>query len=293
LLNGTVSGILGLAWSTIAETQANPLWQTLANSNQFDTPEMSFYMTRFINDPSASDYEPGGVFTLGGTNTSLYTGDIEFLNMPVQTPSYWLLQMNTVTVQGKSVAITNSGIVSLAAIDTGTTLIGGPTADVAAIWAAVPGSQTVPSMSGFYSFPCSTNVKITLSFGGKAWSINPADMNIGQISSSQCVGGIFDLDAGSNVDSSNQGPVGQHLLTPPLLSQKKNVYAVYRASPPSIGFAQLSAAAGGSGPGSTSSGSGSGSSGNGALAGASVKMSTLVSGLAAAMTVVAGVVFVV
>lgn len=56
-----------------------------------------------------------------------------------------------VTVQGKDISIT-AGDATLAIIDTGTTLIGGPSTDVRAIWSAVPGSAPIPSRSGFYSF---------------------------------------------------------------------------------------------------------------------------------------------
>ncbi|KAG6817357.1 hypothetical protein H0H93_007311, partial [Arthromyces matolae] len=207
LLDGTVSGLLGLAWPSIAATQSTPLWQALTNNNHLDSPEFSFYMTRFNDDVNANTEEPGGIFTLGGTNSTLFSGDIEFLDMPVNTPTFWLLQISAITVQGSKVAIT-TGTSALAAIDTGTTLIGGPSGDIAAIWAAVPGSQTVPFMSGFYSFPCTTDVTVTISFGGTAWPINTSDINIGQLSatSTQCVGAIFDLGAGSNIDEGSGNP---------------------------------------------------------------------------------------
>jgi hypothetical protein len=55
-----------------------------------------------------------------------------------------------VTVNGKAV---NIGTQNTAAIDTGTTLIGGPTAAVDAIWAAVPNSAALSgNMTGFFSF---------------------------------------------------------------------------------------------------------------------------------------------
>ena len=167
------------------------------------------------------------------------------------------------TVQGSSVSVA-TGSSALSAIDTGTTLIGGPSADVAAIYAAIPGSQAVQGQGGFYAFrtslfsnfncshiyschaACTTNVSITLAFGGKAWPIKPSDMNLGRVSSgsSYCAGGIFDLTAGSNIPVGSGNPswvVGDTFL--------KNVYSVYRSSPPSVGFAALSSAAGGSGAG--------------------------------------------
>jgi len=244
LLDGTVSGIMGLAFSAIASTQSTPFWQALVQGNQLTAPEMSFWLTRVRGTTASTQQDQnGGVFTLGGMNSSLFTGDVEFLNMPVSTPSFWLLSMSAITVQGKSVPVT-SGQTALSAIDTGTTLIGGPTTDVQAIWAAVPGSQAVPGMDGFFSFPCTASVVITLSFGGKSWPINSDDMNLGPISrgSSQCLGGIFDLGLGSNIVSGSGNPswvVGDTFL--------KNVYSVFRATPPSVGFAQLSQLAGGSG----------------------------------------------
>jgi len=56
---------------------------------------MSFWFTRFIDDPNASREEFGGIFTLGGRNQTLYTGDVEFL--PLVTingqKTYWLLNV--------------------------------------------------------------------------------------------------------------------------------------------------------------------------------------------------------
>jgi len=54
------------------------------------------------------------------------------------------------TVNGKTVGVRGSGS---AAIDTGTTLIGGPTEDVNSFWAAVPGAIPANGSSvGFFAF---------------------------------------------------------------------------------------------------------------------------------------------
>lgn len=45
-----------------------------------------------ISDPNASEEAPGGTFTIGGTNSSLMQGDIDFVNIPSSVqPSFWLL----------------------------------------------------------------------------------------------------------------------------------------------------------------------------------------------------------
>ncbi|KAF9258848.1 acid protease [Marasmius fiardii PR-910] len=255
LLEGTVSGILGLGFNTISSTQSMPLWQALANNGQLSSPDMSFWMTRLRGTSNRRVEAPGGIMTLGGTNSSLFQGDIEFLPTTGQ-PSFWLLTLQSLTVNGNSVPVT-SGNSALSAIDTGTTLIGGPSADVRAFWGAVQGSATVPDMPGFFSFPCTTELNVGMSYGGKTWPIDPRDMNIGRLSvgSNLCVGGIFDLARGTNIASGGGTPswvVGATFL--------KNVYSVFRATnPPQIGFAQLSDAAGGSGtPGAAPAGGNNG-----------------------------------
>jgi len=240
LLAGRTSGILGLAFATLTVTRATPFWENLLNNGLLQSPDMSFWLSRFNDVPSAQPEEPGGAFTLGGINSSLYQGDIEFLPTVLATPSFWTLTMSSLTLNGQSITIP-TGAGALSVIDTGTTLIGGPAAAVENFWRAVPGAQPLRgSQQGLYIFPCNTNLSVSLSFGGKTWPINPSDMNLGQVVSGLCLGGIFDLNIGIGSRGGPAWVVGDTFL--------KNVYSVFRATqPPQIGFAQLSAAAGGSG----------------------------------------------
>ncbi|KAI0823420.1 acid protease [Trametes gibbosa] len=241
LLSGDVSGIMGLAFKALASTNAVPFWEALINNGEFSSPEIAFWLARHIDDRNPPDEQSGGVLTLGGTNSTLFTGDIEFIPLSnAAAPTFWMLTMTGATVQGKSVSIP-SGDAALSAIDTGTTLIGGPTSAVTAIYNAIPGAIPVPSMQGFWQFPCSTDVQVSFAFGGKSWPVSAADMNLGPISSTMCVGGVFDLTQGSDVSGGGGNPtwvVGDTFL--------KNVYSVFRANPPAVGFAELSNAAGGS-----------------------------------------------
>ncbi|TFY82401.1 hypothetical protein EWM64_g1613 [Hericium alpestre] len=252
LIDGDLAGIMGLAFQSIASTQAVPFWQALVNNNEWSQPIMSFQIARFVDDPQATEDEPGGVLTFGGTNSSLFTGNIDFQNFPSGTQaSFWLQTVTSVSVGGKSVSIP-SGNGALAAIDTGTTLIGGPTDAVNNIWGAVSGASPMTGQDqGFWAFPCNTKVNVTFSFGGNSWPISPSDMNLGSVGGGMCRGAIFDVSQGSNIPANGGTPswiVGGTFL--------KNVYTVFRASPPSVGFAQLSNAAGGS-PGSPGSPTGS------------------------------------
>ncbi|KIJ65164.1 hypothetical protein HYDPIDRAFT_131498 [Hydnomerulius pinastri MD-312] len=228
LLNSPVSGLLGLAWQSIAASGHTPFWQTLASSGAWTEPVMAFQLTRFINATNAQPTEPGGTFTMGFTNSSLYTGNIDYQNVP-STPTYWILPMTSMTVQGNAVTIP-TGSASYSAIDTGTTLVGGPTSAIQAIYAQIPGSQPgTGNWEGYYTYPCSTEVNVAISFGGPSWPVSPADFQLTQISNSQCIGAFFELNTGGSAPS---WIVGDTFL--------KNVYSVFRYSPPSVGFAALS-----------------------------------------------------
>lgn len=99
LLQGDTSGILGLAFQPLAASRATPFWQTLAQSNQLTTPEFAFWLSRVTGTSAANsrtmpNNQPGGAFTLGGTNSSLFTGDIDFVDIPSGvTPSFWFLEL--------------------------------------------------------------------------------------------------------------------------------------------------------------------------------------------------------
>jgi cathepsin D len=98
LIDGELAGIMGLAFQGIANTEAVPFWQAVTNNNQLTSPEFSFFITRFVNDQNAKTEEPGGVLTFGGTNSSLYQGNIDFqpFTLSGNGGSFWLQ-----TVSGK------------------------------------------------------------------------------------------------------------------------------------------------------------------------------------------------
>ncbi|KAF5324960.1 hypothetical protein D9758_017739 [Tetrapyrgos nigripes] len=234
----------------------------------------------------------------GFTNSSLFTGDIEYHNIPSGAGTYWIQSLTTLTVNSQSVSLPpSSNSESFAAIDTGTTLIGGPPEIIDAIYKNVPNSQALSGNSeGYYSFPCSQSVNSAMGYGdgGTAWSIDPDDFKAFEIGSTgMCVGAFFALDlggggSGGGIPSWIVGdsflpqivnflesrfvlwfslrprrqvsfPLSLSLtasystfsstflalafvfsLRLPSFSFAKNVYSVYRFSPPSVGFAALS-----------------------------------------------------
>ncbi|KAF8449369.1 acid protease [Boletus edulis BED1] len=226
-----VSGLLGLGWQSIAVSKEPPFWQTLASKGAWSEPVMGFHITRyvFIDDSNAQFLEPGGSFTMGFLNSSLYTGSIDYQDL-VSTPGFWTLPLTKLTIQGTTVSLP-SGSASRAAIDTGTSLIGGPASMLQNIYAQIPGSQPgTGDWQGYWTYPCNTTVNLTISFGGPSWPVSPTDFQMTQINSSTCVGAFFASKPG--IKGGAGWLIGGTFL--------KNVFSVFRYSPPSVGFAALS-----------------------------------------------------
>jgi hypothetical protein len=229
LIATSVSGIMGLSFPVLAYSKAVPWWVSLVNSGVWNEKLFAFYMRRWRDVPGASSVADGGMATFGYLDSSLYSGDVTYLNVDANA-QYWQIPMDSVTMQGTSV---NLGGANIVAIDTGTTLIGGPQSIVAAIFAAIPGSRQMTGVySSYYEYPCSTAVNLALNFGGYTINIGNADFNLGKYSSDGdlCTGAVFVQPLSGPV----QWIVGATAL--------KNAYTVFRNEPRAVGFAALAGA---------------------------------------------------
>lgn len=85
---------MGLAFDTISSTRSTPFWQALAQNGELATQEMGFWLTRAGNVQGSNNVVPGGVFTLGGINSTFINGDIDFVDLVADPqPSFWLLPL--------------------------------------------------------------------------------------------------------------------------------------------------------------------------------------------------------
>ncbi|GAA5984801.1 hypothetical protein JCM11641_002744 [Rhodosporidiobolus odoratus] len=239
LLSGEISGLMGLGWQPLAASHVTPFWQNLYSASALPFPGFAVSLTRFINVPNAASIEPGGSITFGYLNASLYSSEINYVPIPSGAESYWVVKMDGVRVNGTNVTSWGDNARGerggqMVAIDTGTTLIGGPSETVKSVYAEVEGARAATGdYSGYYSYPCDANVSVALSFGGIAYNMTPEDFNLGPFgidsatNRSTCLGAFFELSIGGGTRI--QWVIGAAFL--------KNVYSVYRASPPSVGFA--------------------------------------------------------
>ena len=206
-------GLVGMGYQSISRYNSPPLFQNFVSQNQSLPPVFSFKLTSGNSE-----------LLLGGANKALYTG--AFTYAPVTTQGYWQVLLDSVSVNSAPVSSLRN-VQSI--IDTGTTLILVPYKQAQALYAAIPGSKSASKTvgDGFYTFPCSSQATVSLTFGGRSFNIDPKLFNLGRVSrnSNDCVGAI--VGSGWNF-----WIVGDRFL--------QNVYTTFDLGNNRVGFAQLS-----------------------------------------------------
>lgn len=225
LLGPAVEGIMGLGFPSLSTSKATPFWQAVR------ADEFSFYL-RPSSAQSTVESAPGGTFTLGGRNTSLFQGEINWST--VVDESYWLITLGGITANGKDVDL---GGTNKVAVDTGTTLIGAPDAVVKQIYSQIANSNEMAS--GYYTFPCSErDLSATMHFGNQEYTMTVDNLIAGTTDSSgtTCLGTFFSI--GSTSKDELQYILGDAFLI--------NVYSIFSnaGSSPQVGFAPLAAGLG-------------------------------------------------
>jgi cathepsin D len=105
-----MSGLLGLGWQAIATSGAVPLVQGLWNAGALDDPEFGFAFARWNTDPSAvTETKPGGFLTIGGVNTTMFSGQLNYIDVTAET--YWLIPLQDIQVGGSSLGISASNVI--------------------------------------------------------------------------------------------------------------------------------------------------------------------------------------
>uniref|UniRef100_A0A665TMN1 Cathepsin E-like n=1 Tax=Echeneis naucrates TaxID=173247 RepID=A0A665TMN1_ECHNA len=108
-------GVLGMGYPSLAEILGNPVFDNMMAQKIVDEPVFSFYLSR------NSGSSPEGELLLGGADETKYSGPITWI--PVTVKGYWQIKVG-------------QGIGSFcprgcqAIVDTGTSLIAGPTSDI-------------------------------------------------------------------------------------------------------------------------------------------------------------------
>ncbi|XP_005412852.1 PREDICTED: napsin-A [Chinchilla lanigera] len=178
-------GIFGLGFPILAVDGVPPPLDVLVEQGLLDKPVFSFYLNR---DLAGVD---GGELVLGGSDPAHYIPPLTFL--PVTIPAYWQIHMERVLV-GTGLTLCAQGCAAI--LDTGTSLITGPSEEIRALHRAIGG---LPWLAGEHFIQCSkipTLPPVSFRLGGLWFNLTAQDYVI-QISRGGfplCLSGFQALD---------------------------------------------------------------------------------------------------
>ncbi|XP_041132533.1 cathepsin D-like [Polyodon spathula] len=178
-------GILGMAYPKIAVDDVTPVFDNIMSQKKVEKNVFSFYLNR---NP---DTQPGGELLLGGTDPKYYTGEFNYLNITRQ--AYWQIHMDEMGV-GSQLTLCKGGCEAI--VDTGTSLITGPSAEVKALQKAI---GAVPLIQGEYMVDCKkvpTLPTISFKLGGQTYTLTGDQYILKESQAGQtiCLSGFMGLD---------------------------------------------------------------------------------------------------
>eukprot|EP00163_Fabomonas_tropica_P033723 TRINITY_DN8_c0_g1_i1.p1 TRINITY_DN8_c0_g1~~TRINITY_DN8_c0_g1_i1.p1 ORF type:complete len:396 (+),score=134.91 TRINITY_DN8_c0_g1_i1:421-1608(+) len=181
--NSKFDGILGMAFQSISVDGVPTVFGNMVRQNLVSEPVFSFWLG---SNPGSND----GELTLGGTDSSKYSGDISYVSLSSET--YWQFNVDSFTINGQSVSNVNSAIA-----DTGTSLLVGPSSDITAIAQQV--GATMNPQAGVYTVDCSKVSSLptfTVTLNGKAFDLEGSDyiLKIASGLGDVCVFGMEGMD---------------------------------------------------------------------------------------------------
>ncbi|XP_022861870.1 aspartic proteinase oryzasin-1-like isoform X2 [Olea europaea var. sylvestris] len=128
-------GIIGLGFQEISVGDQVPVWYSMVDQGLVDEPVFSFWLNR---DPEA---EEGGEIVFGGVDPKHYKGNHSYV--PVTQKGYWQFKMGDFLIGNLSTGFCKGGCAAI--VDSGTSLLAGPTTVVTQINHAI-GAEGVVSM---------------------------------------------------------------------------------------------------------------------------------------------------
>ncbi|KAM0749863.1 acid protease [Meredithblackwellia eburnea MCA 4105] len=228
---GSSTGLLGLGWAGIAQTQATPLVQALWEKGLLDSP---MFALAFGQSSSSNRVAAAGYLTLGGVNDTLHTGELAWFDFLTSTSSssggHWPVPVSDVSVNGASLSLSTDAAI----VDSGTNSIVVPTSVAQKIYSAIPGSSYSTSLER-YIYPCKTTVTLSFNLNGTSYAIDPTNFNSGKVDNTNCAGAVTDSGSGSGSGSDDDDKQPWILGTTFLMSY----YTVFRFEPPAVGVAPI------------------------------------------------------
>jgi len=170
---GKFDGICGMGWSSISVDGVPTPLQALMASGQLAEPVFAFYLGNNAD----------GELVVGSVDDAHYTG--EFVYVPLAAEDYWRVKLDSFQLNGAAV-----GSTPFAIVDSGTSLMAGPTDVVGQVAKAL----NLQSLLGKeYIVDCSKTYTLSYTLGGQEFALDQKDMIISN-AQGQCLFGMIGLD---------------------------------------------------------------------------------------------------
>merc|ERR1712131_184867 len=217
-------GIFGLAYPTIAVNDVIPPFYNAWTQQLVDKNQFSFWLNRNPEE------ELGGVIDFGGMDPNFYIEST--LNwIPVEYEAYWQVRMEGVQVDGTGVTVCENGCG--AAIDSGTSLIAGPTEQTDQINRAIGAFKFIAGewLVAYRKIPDMPT--ITFVFNGVGYTLTAEQyvLQITQDGVTQCLSAFMGLDIPSPVEGEDLWIVGDAFMG--------QYYTTFDITTNRVGFAEL------------------------------------------------------
>ncbi|XP_036894771.1 chymosin-like [Sturnira hondurensis] len=153
-------GILGLGYPLLASKHSVPVFDSMMNKHLVAQDLFSVYMSRSSE---------GSMLTLGAIDPSYYTGSLHWV--PITVQKYWQFTVDSITVNGVPVACYRG---CQAILDTGTSLLVGPSSNILSIQKAI---GATPSQLGMFEVNCgrlSSMPSVVFEIDGQKYPLPPS-----------------------------------------------------------------------------------------------------------------------
>ncbi|XP_077645955.1 cathepsin D-like [Lonchura striata] len=185
-------GVLGLAYPGAAAGPARPVFDSMMGLRLFRSNVFSFYLR------SGASEGDGGELLLGGIDERLFEGPLHYI--PVTRKSYWQVHMDRLSVGSPGVSgcrdppLCRGGCEAI--VDTGTSLVTGPSAEVGALHRALGGFR---AEQGQYLLDCdkvASLPNVTFVLAGTTFTLSPQEyvLKVSQLGTPTCISGFMGLD---------------------------------------------------------------------------------------------------
>ncbi|XP_056639535.1 lysosomal aspartic protease-like [Diorhabda sublineata] len=185
---GQFDGILGMGYPTISVNGITPVFNTMVEQNVVDQPIFSFYLNRDAYGLV------GGELVLGGSDPNYYKGNFTYL--PVSRQAYWQVEMDSINIGSETFC--SGGCHAI--VDTGTSLITGPTEEIEKLQKLVGTAFNINGEAVIDCSKLSSMPDIDFVLGGYTFTLTPEEYVIKEESLliDTCILGFMGLDV--NID---------------------------------------------------------------------------------------------